>query len=145
MFQTKIINELRTKLNRSMNKLFKLETIVFNMASLVNVLDNKSRDKNILINYVREDTSRTLVSSVQLSNILSKISIRTSLSEELIEQRQSGNSPKNRPIIALLLNKQQCSQSPTVTCHRAQQYIIPRQCHGQVTKVPGKAPHITAE
>ena len=45
VFQTKIINELKSKLNQSMNKFEKLETSVFNMASLVNVLDNKSREK----------------------------------------------------------------------------------------------------
>ena len=54
VFQTKIINELKSKLNQSMNKFRKLETSVFNTASLVNVLDNKSREKNILINNVRE-------------------------------------------------------------------------------------------
>ena len=54
VFQTKIINELKSKLNQSMNKFEKLETSVFNMASLVNILDNKSREKNILINNVRE-------------------------------------------------------------------------------------------
>ena len=54
VFQTKIINELKSKLNQSINKFEKLETTVFNMASLVNVLDNKSREKNILINNVRE-------------------------------------------------------------------------------------------
>ena len=37
-----------------MNKFEKLETTVFNMASLVNVLDNKSREINILVNNVRE-------------------------------------------------------------------------------------------
>ena len=47
VFQTKIINELKSKLNQSMNKFEKIETSVFNMASLVNVLDNKSREKNI--------------------------------------------------------------------------------------------------
>ena len=41
VFQTKIINELKSKLNQSMNKFEKLETTVFNMASLVNILDNK--------------------------------------------------------------------------------------------------------
>ena len=54
VFQKKIINELKSKLNQSMNKVEKLETSVFNMASLVNVLDNKSRERNILINNVRE-------------------------------------------------------------------------------------------
>ena len=54
VFQTKIINELKSKLNQSMNKFEKLETSVFNMASLVNILDNKSREKNILINNARE-------------------------------------------------------------------------------------------
>ena len=34
-FQTKIINELKSKLSQSMNKFQKLETTVFNMASLV--------------------------------------------------------------------------------------------------------------
>ena len=43
-FQTKIINELKSKLNQSMNKFEKLETTVFNMASLVNILDNKLRE-----------------------------------------------------------------------------------------------------
>ena len=45
VFQTKIINELKSKLNLIMNKFEKLETSVFNMASLVNVIDNKSREK----------------------------------------------------------------------------------------------------
>ena len=45
VFQTKIINESKSKLNQSMNKFEKLETSVFNMASLVNVLHNKSREK----------------------------------------------------------------------------------------------------
>ena len=40
--------------------------------------------------------------------------------------------------------------SPTLThisyqSHKAQQYIILRRSHCQVTKVPGQAPHITAE
>ena len=44
VFQTKIVNELKSKLNQSMNKFEKLETtVVFNMASLLNVLDNKSK------------------------------------------------------------------------------------------------------
>ena len=46
-----------------MNKFEKLETSVFNMASLVNVLDNKSREKNILINNVREQQLETLGSA----------------------------------------------------------------------------------
>ena len=41
VFLTKIINEL----NQSMNKFEKLETTVFNIASLVNVVDKKSREK----------------------------------------------------------------------------------------------------
>ena len=45
VFQTKIINELKLKLNESMNNFGQLETSVFNMASLVNLLDNKSREK----------------------------------------------------------------------------------------------------
>ena len=43
VFQTNIINEIKSKLNQSMNKFEKLGTSVFNMASQVNVLDNKSR------------------------------------------------------------------------------------------------------
>ena len=35
VFQTKIMNELKFKLNKSMNKFEKLETTVFNMASEV--------------------------------------------------------------------------------------------------------------
>ena len=53
VFQMKIINELKSKLNQSMNKFEKLETTVFYIAGLV-VLNNKSREKNILINKVRE-------------------------------------------------------------------------------------------
>ena len=45
VFQTKIINKFKKKLNKSMNKFEKLETSVFNMAIPVNVLDNKSREK----------------------------------------------------------------------------------------------------
>ena len=45
VFNTKIITELKSKLNQSMNKFQKLETSVFNRGSLVNVLDNKSREK----------------------------------------------------------------------------------------------------
>ena len=63
VFQTKIINELKSKLNQSMNKFEKLETSVFNMTSLVNVLDNKSKEKNILINNVREQHVRELLSA----------------------------------------------------------------------------------
>ena len=45
VFQTKVINELKSKLNQSMNKFEKHETTVFNMARLVN--DNKSREKTV--------------------------------------------------------------------------------------------------
>ena len=44
-FQTETINELKSKLNQSMNKLGKLEATFFNTASLINLLDNKSRKK----------------------------------------------------------------------------------------------------
>ena len=45
VFQTKSVNEVKSKLNQSMNKFEKIEILVFNMASLVNVLENKSREK----------------------------------------------------------------------------------------------------
>ena len=43
-FLTKINTELKFKLNQCMNKFERLETTVFNMVSLVNVRDNKSRE-----------------------------------------------------------------------------------------------------
>ena len=89
VFQTKIINKLKSKLYQSMNKFEKLETSVFNMARLINVLDNKSREKNVLINNVREQQFENSGSSLQLSKKLSKILIRTSPSQELIEQVNS--------------------------------------------------------
>ena len=41
VFQTKSVNELKSKLKQSMNKFEKIEILFFNMASLVNVLENK--------------------------------------------------------------------------------------------------------
>ena len=53
-----------------MNKFEKLDTYFFNMVSLVNVLDNKSRKKHILINNVRE---QQIENSGQLIAIVRKI------------------------------------------------------------------------
>ena len=86
VFQTKIINEFKSKLNQSMNKFQKLKTSIFNMASLVNALDNKSREKNIFINNVREQQFEKYG---QLIAIVKKILIRLTRSQELIEQVNS--------------------------------------------------------
>ena len=87
-----------------MNKFEKLETSVFNMASLVNVLDNKSREKNILINNVRE---QQFENSGQLITIVENIDKNVTVTRAYRTGEQSGNLQKNRPIIASLLDKQQ--------------------------------------
>ena len=91
-----------------MNKVEKLETSVFNMASLVNVLDNKSREKNILINNVREqqlENSGQLIAIVK--KIVKNIDKNVTVTRAYRTGEQSWNSPKNHPIIASLLDKQQ--------------------------------------
>ena len=91
-----------------MNKFEKLETSIFNMASLVNALDNKSREKNILVNNVREqqfENSGQLIAIVK--KIVKNIDKNVTVTRAYRTGEQSGNLQKNRPIIALLLDKQQ--------------------------------------
>ena len=95
VFQTKIINELKSKLNQSMNKFEKLETSVFNMASLVNVIDNKAREKNILINNVREqqfENSGQLIAIVK--KIVKNIDKNVTVTRVYRTCEQSGNLQK---------------------------------------------------
>ena len=96
VFQTKIINELKSKLNQSMNKFEKIETSVFNMASLVNVLDNKSREKHILINNVREqqfENSGQLIAIVK--KIVNNIDKNVTVTRAYRTGEQSGNLQRN--------------------------------------------------
>ena len=90
-----------------MNQLEKLETSVFNMVSLVNVLDNKSREKNILINNVREqqfENSGQLITIVK--KIVKNINKNVTVTRAYKTGGQSGNLQKNRQIIASVLDKQ---------------------------------------
>ena len=87
-----------------MNKFEKLETSIFNMASLVNVLDNKSREKNIFINNVRE---QQFENSGPLIAIVKNIDKNVMVTRAYRAGEQSGNLQKNRPIITSLLDKQQ--------------------------------------
>ena len=78
-----------------MNKFEKLETSVFNMASLVNVLDNKSREKNILINNVREqqfENSGQLIAIVK--KIVKNIDKNVTITRAYRTGEQSGNLHK---------------------------------------------------
>ena len=58
-FQTKTIKEVKSQLKVNSNEYEKLEITVLNMKSLVNVLDNRSCEKNILINNVSESRKET--------------------------------------------------------------------------------------
>ena len=107
-FLTKINTELKFKLNQCVNKFERLETTVFNTVSLVNVLDNKSRDKNILINNVSEqqfETSAQLTANVK--KIVRHIDKNVTVTKAYRAGEQSRNSQKHRPIIASLLDNQQ--------------------------------------
>ena len=86
-----------------MNKFEKFETTVFNIASLVNVLDNKSREKHISINNVRE---QLFENSGQLIAIVKNIDKNVTVTRAYRTDEQSRNSHKNGPIIVLLLDKQ---------------------------------------
>ena len=74
------------------------------MASLVNVLDNKSREKNILINNVRE---QQFENSGQPIAIVKNIDKNVTVTRAYRTGEQPGNSQKDRSIIASLLDKQQ--------------------------------------
>ena len=73
-----------------MNKFEKLKTTVFNMASLVNVLDNKSRDF-FLVNNVRE---QQFGNSGQLTAILKNIDKNATVTRAYRTGEQPGNSQK---------------------------------------------------
>ena len=95
VFQTKIINELKSKLNQNVNNFGKLETSVFNMASLVHVLDNKSREKNILINNVPEqqfENSGQLIAIVKKN--VKNIDKNVTVTGAYRKGEHSWNSPK---------------------------------------------------
>ena len=78
------------------------------MASQVNVLDNKSREKKNLINNVR---GQHFENSGQLIKIVKKkfknIDKNVTVTRAYRTGEQSGNFRKNHSIIALLLDKQQ--------------------------------------
>ena len=74
------------------------------MAILVNVLNNKSSEKNILINNVRE---QQFENSGQLIAIVKNIDKNVTVTRAYRIDEKSGNSQKNRIIIASLLDKQQ--------------------------------------
>ena len=78
------------------------------MANLVNVLDSKSREKNIFINNVREqefENSGQLIAIVKKS--VKNIDKNVTLTRAYRTGEESGNLQKNCPIIASLLEKQQ--------------------------------------
>ena len=78
---------------------------------MVNVLDNKSREKNIFINNVREqqlENSGLLIAIVIfINNLIKNIDKNVTVTRAYRTGEQSGNLQKNRPIIASLLDKQQ--------------------------------------
>ena len=71
-------------------------------------LDNKSREKNILINNVREEqfkNSGQLIAIVK--KIIKNIDKNVTATRAYRTGEESGNLQKNRPIIASILDKQQ--------------------------------------
>ena len=112
VFQTKIINELKSKLNQSTNKFKKLETSIFSIAKPSYVLDTNQGKKKIIISNVREqqfENSGQLIAIVKkiVKNIINK---NVTVTRAYRTGEQPGNSQKNRPIIASLWMKNSVSQ-----------------------------------